>query len=417
MSAFDFTTLVTDRSAKDAEVLAAALAAVRAGTATEAQLALVQNPFAKGAYNYTDLNRVTAAMEYLVETLREYGYDVPYERIVVHPAPEPVRRLPEGYTELEHIQSSGTQYVDTGFKPNGSSRIVLDCEIVSHAENSSYMGARNAASMTDAVSNTLVILSEGTIRSDFYGSSAATSALPSGRHMVDRNKHVTTVGDFRITNTASANTSPVNLFLFATNTAGNPSLAGHLKVYACQIYDNGTLVRDYVPCINNSGAVGLYDFVGGKFYGNAGTGAFVAGPEVLPPEQPEPIDPYTWQESDHMTPSQGETYLANVLAIYQTLLTAPALPQTIAKLTPEQANQIEEALLMVEETIEQVAAGFVRSGSFDFWSGNRPIPTAKSDRGRTWAELDAMGTTWRNWQVASWYLLLYGNLKAEGDVP
>lgn len=53
-----------------------------------------------------------------------------------------------------------------------------------------------------------------------------------------------------------------------------------MKLYACQIYDNGTLVRDFYPCTNESGAVGLYDLVGKQFYSNAGTGAFVAGAEV-----------------------------------------------------------------------------------------------------------------------------------------
>jgi hypothetical protein len=41
------------------------------------------------------------------------------------------------------------------------------------------------------------------------------------------------------------------------------------KLYSCQIYDNGTLIRDYVPCLNEVGVVGLYDKVENKFYGNA----------------------------------------------------------------------------------------------------------------------------------------------------
>ena len=52
-----------------------------------------------------------------------------------------------------------------------------------------------------------------------------------------------------------------------------------MNLYSCQIYDNGTLVRDFVPCINGSGEVGLYDLVGKQFYGNAGTGVFT-GSEV-----------------------------------------------------------------------------------------------------------------------------------------
>lgn len=53
-------------------------------------------------------------------------------------------------------------------------------------------------------------------------------------------------------------------------------------MYSCKIYDNETLVRNFVPCKNASGAVGLYDTVEGQFYANAGTGTFTAGPEIIP---------------------------------------------------------------------------------------------------------------------------------------
>ena len=57
---FDISILVTDRTRAD-----------------------VQAWNDKGTYNATDLNRVTHAMEYLVERLRSYGYFVRYERVKV----------------------------------------------------------------------------------------------------------------------------------------------------------------------------------------------------------------------------------------------------------------------------------------------------------------------------------------------
>ena len=56
-----------------------------------------------------------------------------------------------------------------------------------------------------------------------------------------------------------------------------------IKMYSMQIYDkgvsaDGTLVRDYIPV--RKGTVGyLYDRVSGQLFGNAGTGAFVIGPD------------------------------------------------------------------------------------------------------------------------------------------
>lgn len=64
-----------------------------------------------------------------------------------------------------------------------------------------------------------------------------------------------------------------NLILFPkSSTADKVSL----KVYYLKIHDGDTLIRDYVPFINESGECGLYDFVTKKFYGNDGVGAFDA---------------------------------------------------------------------------------------------------------------------------------------------
>lgn len=50
------------------------------------------------------------------------------------------------------------------------------------------------------------------------------------------------------------------------------------KLYCCKIWQDGLLVRDFIPV--RKGTVGdLYDRVSGKLFGNAGTGDFVIGPD------------------------------------------------------------------------------------------------------------------------------------------
>lgn len=52
-----------------------------------------------------------------------------------------------------------------------------------------------------------------------------------------------------------------------------------LKIYDFQIYDNGVLVRDYIPV--RVGTVGyLYDKVSQTLFGNQGTGSFILGPDI-----------------------------------------------------------------------------------------------------------------------------------------
>jgi hypothetical protein len=55
-----------------------------------------------------------------------------------------------------------------------------------------------------------------------------------------------------------------------------------IKVISFQIKnESGILIRDFIPAKRNSDNVlGMYDTVSGQFFTNAGTGEFVAGPEV-----------------------------------------------------------------------------------------------------------------------------------------
>lgn len=75
-------TLITDRTQADetrAEQLAAKGWAAMTTAEREEWLA---GP--KGAYNATDLNRVTAAIEYLNDKLSSYGYATGYSPIIIH---------------------------------------------------------------------------------------------------------------------------------------------------------------------------------------------------------------------------------------------------------------------------------------------------------------------------------------------
>lgn len=68
--------LVFDRTELDVAELQAVTAKLVAGTATAAERATFIAGM-KGAYNYTDLNRVGAAVEYLTALLASLGYRVP----------------------------------------------------------------------------------------------------------------------------------------------------------------------------------------------------------------------------------------------------------------------------------------------------------------------------------------------------
>ena len=70
----------------------------------------------------------------------------------------------------------------------------------------------------------------------------------------------------------------LNICIFArTGGEGNTKI----KLYYFKIYDNGTLIRDFVPCkVKADNSIGLYDRLTGVFYANMGTGTFTPGPNV-----------------------------------------------------------------------------------------------------------------------------------------
>lgn len=76
--------LITDRTESDVSKLNALLSSPLSEW-TEDELTWFNQAASKGAYNYTDLNRVTRAMEYLHSTLTGYGYSTGYSPLEIEP--------------------------------------------------------------------------------------------------------------------------------------------------------------------------------------------------------------------------------------------------------------------------------------------------------------------------------------------
>ena len=186
--------------------------------------------------------------------------------------------LPEGYTQLEYIQSSGTQYIDTGVKHNNNSRIVMDAQVTEKPSSHAWLFEGRMSATSGAKG--LLLLDGDTWNADYESSINRVSISSIGvtdRLNVDYNKNVLTVNGYSHTWTNSTFQSTSTLVLFGANTGGTVSGLISARVYSCKIYDNDTLIRDYIPCINSSETSGLYDLVEGKFYTNAGTGTFTTG--------------------------------------------------------------------------------------------------------------------------------------------
>lgn len=196
-----------------------------------------------------------------------------------------VARLPDGYTELTYIQSSGTQYIDTGFKPNQDTRIVGDMQFLNNTSGNpaSLFGYRQSQS----TQRYEFFQYNNLLYSPYNTSAGSTISMTTNKMSIDKNKGTTLVNGSALSTITYANFQCAgNMYLFALNNNGSvANVNGNKRIYSCQIYDNGTLKRNFVPCKNPSGVVGMYDVVNNVFYQNSGTGTFTAGDEWQPSQQ------------------------------------------------------------------------------------------------------------------------------------
>lgn len=189
------------------------------------------------------------------------------------------RDLPSGYTQVEYIQSSGTQYIDTGFKANHNTKVVMHAALTSTPDSASiqafYFGARTSA--TEKAFG-IAYTTYGNYRY-FYNTQYESSTLkptvqPTEVQVVIADKNTATIGGISYSWTYGSFQCAYNMYLLAMNAAGTADWKASAKLYSCKIWDNGDIVRDFIPCKNPSGVVGLYDCVNGVFYKDAAGGTF-----------------------------------------------------------------------------------------------------------------------------------------------
>ena len=183
--------------------------------------------------------------------------------------------LPQMVNYVNFIQSSGTQYINTGFNPNNNTRVVMDLLYTGSESISNEFGAWNSYNNAS-----FICLTTGQNNLyPFYGNASQTvSVNRTARHTIDMDKNVVKMnGTTMITFDQMSFQCTYPMFLCCFNNAGTTENMTSMRIYSCKIYDNDVPVRDFIPCINASGDVGLFDLVNRQFYGNAGSGEFIAG--------------------------------------------------------------------------------------------------------------------------------------------
>lgn len=184
--------------------------------------------------------------------------------------------LPEGYTAVEYIQSSGSQYIDTGRKLTQDSDITIDFSIVGEIKrDAGVFGSRESASKNNLTlfQNMDPIVFTG----DFseYKNHRFTTASSLERTKIRMNKAGVWVNDIlkKSWSDVADFETPTNGLIFDV---GNNNWTGRKAVMRLYSYTDGD-AQQLVPCLDANGVPCLYDLIGKTALYNQGTGSFTWG--------------------------------------------------------------------------------------------------------------------------------------------
>lgn len=208
--------------------------------------------------------------------------------------------LPAAYQQVEYIECTGTQYIDTGVIASdypGGIRYVF------RGRPFGYMAAANNNYLFGCLNNGLrsgnVSLHTGNNYVSVYlgnNSAALLTKRPLPELATDIEVILTATSEAAASASATLNGEALTRGYTPTNTA-MPSASIYLlycrgvgeasKPFWGRLYSltmdkpDGTPIRSFIPCRRKADKVlGAFDTVGQTFHTNIGTGTFTAGPEV-----------------------------------------------------------------------------------------------------------------------------------------
>lgn len=186
--------------------------------------------------------------------------------------------LPSGYRQLEYLESTLRQYIDTGVKGNK----YISWELRLRATNTSFVSCANG--VQDWGSGNILLRidpdSQNRYMRMYFCDHSNVQDVYTVQH--DNNWHTFYVsnGSQKMDNVEYGQTTMTitnqnrTIYIFSGN-IGNANYYCRQQVEYSKIWENGVIVRDYIPALRIAdNKPGLYDLVNNQFYTNAGTGEF-----------------------------------------------------------------------------------------------------------------------------------------------
>lgn len=191
--------------------------------------------------------------------------------------------LPIGYKECKYIESTGTQYIDTGVKGNSEIKIDIILEITNTKQTQFFFGSRQSVSAqafcflsTSGTNNPWGFRSDFNNKFGQFQTEKISNMTGYPLFHVIKNKNVTTIENNEYINNISYSnfTSNYNIYIFTVNTNNTTSNFSYMKLYSFKVFKNDILIQNLIPCLDNNATPCLYDLVSKTTFYNVGTGTF-----------------------------------------------------------------------------------------------------------------------------------------------
>ena len=231
------------------------------------------------------------------------------------------------FAEDAYLESDGTQYIVTGYHPTEKMKLVVDFQVKEVKAGRSILGNKNTggsgASFNVWMNNGTPPIFEGSFVSETnsniwtgrlkneidtsratlevdYGAGKFALLKPDGQPFDSYSPR--TPAETRRTGTGDR---PLSFFTSTPALANADTAGAAMKLYSAQVYEDGELIHDYVPC-KKGDRIGLYDTKTCEFWGSVTRQLAIAGDYLTIDD-----DPYVASPENNVT--SGATAIFDTL--------------------------------------------------------------------------------------------------------
>lgn len=287
----------------------------------------------------TEINELTAEIKREKETTT-YNNKLLFQAYVeelheVTPAGQPY------LCELTHIESTGTQYIDTGYAVNLNDNFEYRMK-GDFTGNSGRWNGANGAMQLYFKDNEVAI----------RGTDAAKGKLTGDDEIVveyrNKTEYLTVNNKGVYSKTWALSAKDYKIGIFKMGVSGNAFgiynvMKGKLESY--QLYKDDVLVRDYIPVLDNNRVACLYDKVSGQLFYSEGADDFVAGDEIEGPKEYQKVLVPNLTDL-HVGKEAGDSNMVNIDLTFELgSLSMNVSTAENAKETIEKCDKLNEKIL------------------------------------------------------------------------